>query len=49
MGEAGFAGGGVEGGEEGEGGGALLVGVEGAAVTVFAFGGVPFGVAVGDF
>ncbi len=49
LGEAGFAGGGVEGGEEGEGGGAFLVDVDGAAEAVGAFGGVPFGVAVGDF
>ena len=46
--EAGFARAGIEGGEHGEGGGTLLVGVDAAAEAILTFAGVPVGAAVGD-
>ncbi len=47
LGEAGFAGGGVEGGGHGEGRGALREGVEAAAIAVFALAGLPLKFPVG--
>ena len=46
--ETGFAGAGIEGGEHGEGRGALLVGVDAATVAIFSGARSPFRTAVGD-
>ena len=49
FGKACFAGAAIKGGEEGEGGGALLVDINAAAVAVDFIAGLPFAAAVGDF